>query len=89
MTTDIIDCSGDNYNIFDYLPREITTVNSILEAIENKNNPDYEHPNFRDKTETAVKQLNIIHAYNDDLFNIFTNKVMSADDILREYRIKI
>lgn len=69
---------------------EISTVNSILEAIEYENNPNYEALcDYSDETKNIVKQLDKFHAYNDDLFNVMINKVMSADDILTQYKIKI
>ncbi len=70
--------------IFDYLGDEVTTVVSVLESIY-FNNSEYELSN---ENKVIVLALDNIHYYNDDLFNLLTNEVLTKEDILTKYNIK-
>ncbi len=83
-------------NIFDILPDNITTVESIIEYIEITQTDKYgdSEPDswmdFSKETIQAVKDLNldwsIVH---DDFFNTDTNKIMSKAEICKKYNLTI
>ena len=83
------DSDRDNEIRFDLLPDYITTVNSIIEYIEitetdihgDTTTDDY----FSPRTIKAIKALDPIHAYNDDLFDAEQNKVISVKDARKLY----
>jgi hypothetical protein len=74
-----------NDNIFNYLGDEITTVILALESIYFNNN-EYE---LSAKNKATILALNKIHYYNDDLFNLFTNEVLTKENILEKHCIKV
>lgn len=71
-------------NMFDYFGDELTTVALALESI-------YFHDSERKlsaENKASVLALDNIHYYNDDLFNLLTNEVLTKEDILTKYNIK-
>ena len=86
------DSDSDNEMRFDLLPDYITTVNNIIEYIEitetdiygDTTTDDY----FSPRTVMAIKALDPIHAYNDDLFDAKNNKVISKQDAESLYSIE-
>ena len=86
------DSDSDNEMRFDLLPDYITTVNNIIEYIEitetdiygDTTTDDY----FSPRTIKAIKALDPIHAYNDDLFDAKNNKVISKQDAESLYSIE-
>ena len=86
MNADTIILTEDD-NIFDYLGGEFTTVTTMLEIIATGVDEMNIDPSTENKE--TVLSLDKTHYYNDDLFNLYLNKAVTNQDILRDYNIKI
>lgn len=81
-------------NVFEYLPAEITTLETIMEYIEIVETDKYGDTepdcDFSLRSVQAVKNLRLDwNECHDDFFNTKINKVMTNQDILEQYNIKI
>lgn len=81
-------------NIFALLPNTITTIESIIEHIEITETDKHLGAElfwyYSEETIQAVKDLNLDwNKCHDDFFDTETNEVLTDDDILERYNIKV
>ncbi len=82
----------ENDSVFEYLADNITTVSSALEAIKivtSEDGVDLYYSDLSVENAVAVLSLDKSHYYNDDFFDLDTNKALTKQDIFKKYNIKL
>ncbi len=73
-----------NDSMLEYLGNKFTTVILLLESIYfNSDRYDLSAEN-----KATILALDKTHYYNDNLFNLLTNEVLTKEDVLEKYHLK-